>query len=91
MAGVMGANVEQLKTLGTGMQNTSVELTSALVAVQNLVNHMAWVGSDADAFRNDWSGTQYPALKGIATMLSATAGVINQQAIVQQQVSEARR
>ena len=70
---VWGADVDQLKTLGTklttgadAIEAQKNELTSRLDTVQ-------WTGPDAQKFRDEWSGTHMVSLNKVVEALR-TAG-----------------
>ena len=58
MAGIFGADVAQLRTLGKALAASSARLASTRTALSRDVGNAGrWKGADAERFRNDWNGT----------------------------------
>lgn len=56
MSGFYGADTEQLRGFGDLLGTTSGRLSELASQLAGQVNSVEWVGSDADAFRSDFSG-----------------------------------
>lgn len=56
MSGFYGADTEQLRSFGDLLGTTSGRLSELASQLAGQVNSVEWVGSDADAFRSDFSG-----------------------------------
>ena len=66
---VWGADVEQLKTLGNKLQNGANEIEQQKTNLNNLLNSTQWMGPDADAFKQKWSGEHMTQLTRVAESL----------------------
>ena len=64
-----GADVEQLRTLGTKLQHGANEIEQQKNNLNTLLNSTQWMGPDADAFKQQWSGEHMSQLTRVAESL----------------------
>lgn len=84
---LIGADVQQLRSLSAQLNNKAGEIESILSTLTGALNGTQWVGNDATAFRNDWSGHHTAALKQVANALRDAATKAQQNASQQEQTS----
>ena len=53
---IWGADVEQLRTLGTKLQAGSSEIEQQRSNLTSLLDSTVWEGPDAEKFRSEWNG-----------------------------------
>jgi hypothetical protein len=64
-----GADVNQLKTLGSKLQAGSQEIDNQRSMLTKVLEGTQWMGPDADKFRNDWNGEHVAALTRVSQAL----------------------
>jgi hypothetical protein len=88
---VWGADVEQLKTLGTKLQNGANEIEQQKNNLNNLLTNTEWRGPDADIFRQQWSGEHMTQLTRVAEALKDAGQKATRNAQEQTDASQASR
>ena len=66
---IWGADVEQLRTLGTKLQAGASEIEQQRSNLTRLLDSTVWEGPDAKHFRSEWSGTHTSALNQVIQAL----------------------
>ncbi|WP_426997517.1 hypothetical protein [Pseudarthrobacter sp. N5] len=66
---IWGADIAQLKTLGTKLQAGSSEIEKQKSTLTKVLEGTDWKGPDADKFRSEWSGQHVAALAKVAQAL----------------------
>lgn len=66
---VWGADVDQLKNLGTKLQAGASEIDNTKNTLNKVLDGTQWMGPDAEAFRSEWSGTHMSSLTKVAEAL----------------------
>jgi len=84
---VWGLDVEQVRQLGTQLQNKAGELEGTLSQLTTLLNNTQWEGPDAQAFRADWQGQHTAALKNVINALNDAGRKAQSNAAAQEQTS----
>jgi uncharacterized protein YukE len=87
MAGIHGADVEQLRALAQRAAKAAGELRSAATTVATQVEQSPWRGPDASRFRSDWSSRHAPGLAGLAGALDEASRTLVAQAADQERTS----
>jgi hypothetical protein len=87
--GVVGADLDQLRTLANTLtqaadrlENASVQTTAGLASVR-------WMGPDAERHRNQWQGESVPHIRSAADALRSAAAAVRRNADEQQTASAA--
>ncbi|MBD5786713.1 hypothetical protein IF650_11035 [Cellulosimicrobium terreum] len=87
MAGLWGANVEELRGLGTTLQQKAEEIKSTMQTLNQQIQSVQWQGPDADQFKsNDWPAAQ-TQLTQVAQTLTDAGTKATQNAQAQEQTS----
>jgi hypothetical protein len=84
---IWGADIEQLKTLGTKLQAGSSEIEKQKNTLTRVLEGTDWKGPDADKFRSEWSGQHVTALAKVANALQEAGQQATRNANEQQQAS----
>lgn len=84
---IWGADVEQLRTLGTKLTHGASEIEQQKNNLNKILNATVWKGPDADAFRSDWSGTHMTQLTKVAEALKEAGTKATKNANEQDQAS----
>lgn len=58
-----GMDVEAVKTLGHQMQTAAGNIDQLVNQINTLLHNTAWLGNDANQFKNDWWPKHMQALK----------------------------
>ncbi|XAS67890.1 hypothetical protein V3C33_00680 [Micrococcaceae bacterium Sec5.7] len=66
---IWGADIAQLKNLGTKLQAGSSEIEKQKSTLTKVLEGTDWKGPDADKFRSEWSGQHVAALAKVAQAL----------------------
>jgi hypothetical protein len=66
---IWGADVEQLRTLGSRLQHGATEIDSQRANLTTLLNNTEWRGPDADKFKEQWNGEHTTMLNKVAEAL----------------------
>ncbi len=84
---MIGMNVDDVRSLAS-------QLTSSANEIQNIVNQLTgkihstnWVGTDYQAFLNEWQSTYVPSLTSVMHGLEDAASKANQEAAQQEAAS----
>ncbi|ADX75003.1 hypothetical protein D7Z96_13735 [Pseudarthrobacter phenanthrenivorans] len=84
---IWGADVQQLRQLGSKLQSGAAEIENQKSALTNLLNGTDWKGPDAEKFRDEWSGTHTTMLTKVAEALKEAGGKAKRNAEEQDQAS----
>jgi hypothetical protein len=88
MAGLYGADIAQLRQLGTQLNSTSTRLTSATGALSHQIHGTtAWKGSDASQFRADWDSRHRMLLEQVIQGLASAGNALRRNADEQEKTS----
>ena len=63
---IWGADIAQLKTLGTKLQSGSSEIDKQKSLLTKVLEGTDWKGPDADKFRSEWNGQHVAALAKVS-------------------------
>ncbi|KIS25549.1 hypothetical protein TV39_21210, partial [Arthrobacter sp. SPG23] len=66
---IWGADIAQLKALGTKLQAGSSEIEKAKSQLTKALDSTDWKGPDAEKFRSEWSGRHVADLARVARAL----------------------
>ena len=66
---IWGADVAQLKNLGNKLQAGSSEIENQKSMLTKVLDGTQWMGPDADAFKQKWSGEHMTQLTRVAESL----------------------
>ena len=84
---IWGADIEQLKTLGTKLQAGSSEIEKQKSTLTKVLEGTEWRGPDAEKFRSEWNGQHAAALAKVANALQEAGQQATRNANEQQQAS----
>ena len=84
---IWGADVEQLRTLGTKLQAGASEIEQQRSNLTRLLDSTQWKGPDADHFRGEWSGKHTSALNQVIQALKDAGQMATKNANEQDQAS----
>lgn len=85
----MGADPEQLRTLGKKFDQEAQQIEQAERQISSQLKSTWWEGKDGDKFRSEWDSQFAAQLKKIADALRQAGDVVRKQAEQQQQTSSA--
>ncbi|MET4096062.1 hypothetical protein [Arthrobacter sp. UYCu712] len=66
---IWGADIAQLKNLGTKLQAGSSEIDKQKSTLTKVLESTDWKGPDADKFRSEWNGQHATALARVSQAL----------------------
>lgn len=89
MSGMVGADLEQLRSLAASYDRAATQLRQTSTAVRNGIQISAWVGPFAIRFRRMWDSEHSVQLIRAAAALSAQARVLRLEADQQEHASKA--
>jgi uncharacterized protein YukE len=84
---IWGADVEQLRNLGTKLQAGAAEIEQQRTNLSRVLDSTTWEGPDAKHFRSEWSGTHTSALNQVVQALKDAGRKATQNANEQDQAS----
>jgi Proteins of 100 residues with WXG len=84
---IWGADVEQLRTLGTKLQAGASTIEQERSNLTRLLDSTVWKGPDADHFRGEWSGAHTSALNQVIQALKDAGQKATRNANEQDQAS----
>ncbi len=84
---IWGADVEQLRTLGTKLKAGASEIEQQKNNLNKVLNSTDWKGPDADAFRSEWTGQHMTQLSKVAEALKEAGTKATKNANEQDQAS----
>ena len=84
---IWGADIAQLKTLGTKLQAGSSEIDKQKSLLTKVLEGTDWKGPDADKFRGEWDSQHASSLKKVADALRDAGARAQKNAEQQQQAS----
>ena len=84
---IWGADVNQLKTLGTKLQAGSQEIDKQRSLLTKVLDSTQWMGPDAQKFRNEWNGEHVANLSRISQALQQASQQANRNASDQEGAS----
>lgn len=84
---VQGADVEALDELARKIRREANELTRIGSGLSTAIEHVHWVGPDAERFRSDWKGTERAAIRRVSSSLDDLAASVRRQADDQRRAS----
>ncbi len=84
---IWGADVEELKALGTDLTNKASDIKGILAQLNSKLQGTTWSGPDADRFRNNWNSQHVPALNKVIAELNTAGGDAKKNAEQQRSTS----
>ncbi|WP_445155772.1 hypothetical protein ACTWLI_06190 [Arthrobacter sp. Hor0625] len=84
---IWGADVDQLKVLGTKLQAGAQEIDNQRSILTKVLAGTQWLGPDADKFRNEWNGEHVANLSRISQALQQASQQANRNASDQESAS----
>ncbi|CAH0300690.1 hypothetical protein SRABI83_04512 [Arthrobacter sp. Bi83] len=84
---IWGADIAQLKNLGTKLQAGSAEIEKQKSLLTKVLQGTDWKGPDADKFRSEWSGQHAAALAKVAQALEEAGKQASRNATQQEEAS----
>ncbi|OBF29138.1 hypothetical protein [Mycobacterium sp. ACS4331] len=87
--GVVGADVDQLRTLAHTLRQAADRLESASGSVTSQLSGVGWSGPDADRYRSQWHGESQGLMRSAVATLRETASAVERNATDQVQASRA--
>ncbi len=84
---IWGADVAQLKTLGTKLQAGSQEIDNQKAMLTKVLAGTQWMGPDAEKFRNEWNGEHVAALTRVSQALQQASQQASRNAADQESAS----
>ncbi len=87
--GTLGMNPEQVRFLGTQLASAAGEIRNLVGTLSGQFENTYWVGSDRDAFQNDWQSTKSTQLLHLAEGLDEMSRRAMANAVDQEQTSTA--
>ena len=84
---IWGADVNQLKTLGSKLQAGSQEIENQKSMLTKVLAGTQWMGPDADKFRNEWNGEHVAALTRVSQALQQASQQATRNAADQESAS----
>ena len=84
---IWGADIEQLRNLGSKLQSGAGEIEQQRTNLSRVLDSTNWVGPDAQAFRDEWTGTHTAALNQVVQALKDAGQKATKNANEQDQTS----
>jgi hypothetical protein len=84
---IWGADIAQLKDLGTKLQAGSAEIEKQKNILGRVLQNTDWKGPDADKFRSEWNGQHANALAKVAQALEEAGKQASRNATQQEEAS----
>jgi Proteins of 100 residues with WXG len=84
---IWGADVQQLKTLGSKLVAGSNEIEQQRNTLNKVLQGTDWKGPDADRFRNEWQSQHMTSLQKVAQALDEAGKKATKNANEQEQAS----
>ncbi|WP_445154897.1 hypothetical protein ACTWLI_01125 [Arthrobacter sp. Hor0625] len=84
---IWGADVDQLKVLGTKLRAGAQEIDNQRSILTKVLAGTQWLGPDADKFRNEWNGEHVANLSRISQALQQASQQANRNASDQEGAS----
>ena len=82
-----GADVQQLKTLGSKLSAGSNEIEQQRNTLNKVLHSTDWKGPDADKFRSEWNGQHVAALAKVSQALQEAGKQASRNATEQESAS----
>ena len=86
---VVGADVEQLRTLARTLTSAADKLEGVSSETTNKLASTPWTGSDATRYRTDWNGQSIAQIRTVVAAIRAAADAVLRNANEQEQASSA--
>ncbi|RAX17554.1 hypothetical protein DC347_06330 [Pseudarthrobacter sp. AG30] len=84
---IWGADVEQLRQLGSKLQAGASEIETQKSTLTKLLHGTDWKGPDADKFKSEWDGQHSTLLTKVAEALKEAGSKAKRNAEQQSQAS----
>jgi hypothetical protein len=84
---IWGADIAQLKTLGTKLQAGSTEIDKQKSLLTKVLAGTDWKGPDADKFRDEWNGQHVSSLAKVSQALQEAGQQAKRNATEQENAS----
>jgi len=85
--GLVGADVDQMRTLARTLTDAAERLEGMAGEVTGRLSAAAWTGPDADRYRSQWHGESLSMMRGVVGALRAAAVAVDRNATEQEQAS----
>ncbi|WP_104043814.1 WXG100 family type VII secretion target [Arthrobacter sp. ZGTC412] len=85
---IWGADVQQLRQLGSKLQAGASEIESQRTNLTSLLNNTEWRGPDADRFKDQWNGEHTKMLNQVAEALKEAGNKAKRNAEEQSNASQ---
>lgn len=89
MAGFIGADPEELRSLASAFGGAGARLEATASEVSGAFGRTTWVGYDAERFGQDWQSRIGPVLRSAAETLREQGELLRAEALQQEQASSA--
>jgi uncharacterized protein YukE len=89
MAGMIGADIAQMRALETTLKQEADTIRTLMARVTAKVAGTTWKGTDAEKFRGEWETVHRANLMKTAEALVAVADVVSKNATAQEATSAA--
>lgn len=87
MAGMIGMNIEEVRTLSRQLQQASEQVKQLQSQLTSKLSGTTWVGQDQARFKSEWDGTHSTNLRNVAEALAQASQAAQQNANEQEQIS----
>lgn len=85
--GFMGMDIEAVRSLAGHLNAKAEEIDSLAAALTSELHGVQWIGSDGDAFRNEWELTYRSQLHAVSSALREASTTANANAAQQARAS----
>ncbi|MFT4299452.1 MAG: WXG100 family type VII secretion target [Aeromicrobium sp.] len=89
MAGMVGMNVEEVRTLAKQMDTAAQQIETLARQIGSKLNSTTWVGNDFNTFKSDWEGQHMTAITNVVNAVRTAGQKAGQNATDQENVSNA--
>jgi len=86
---IWGADVEQLRTLGSKLEQGATDIDSQRASLTSALNNVEWHGPDATRFKEQWNGELSTMLRRVAEALNEAGQKAKRNAEEQSSASHA--
>jgi len=87
--GVVGADLDQLRTLARTLSQAADRLESMTGSVTSMLGATTWFGPDSERHRSQWHSGSIPQVRTVAAALREAANTANRNADEQERASDA--
>lgn len=87
MAGFVGMNIEEVRTLARQLQDRAGQIDQIMTQLTGQLGSTEWRGPDADRFRSEWDSHHRQALHRVSEALRSASQAANTNAAQQEQAA----